>query len=148
MSEAHRRVWAAHVAKLVYPHDPARAVKMIVDYLLGTSLAKLPIEAFTPASAEAVAEFPRRMSLPSFDEISKPLSAWWRDNRPNRFASLPAPMPPDRMPPTPEEIAHVSAVVAEFVGERSKQRAQRPADVRPAYLSREVINAMRAGVAQ
>ena len=79
MSEAHRRVWAAGVAKLVYPADPARATAKIVYYL--PHLTDLPTEAFNPHSAEAVAMAERKMALPSFDEIARPLRAWWRDHK-------------------------------------------------------------------
>lgn len=79
MSEAHRRLWAATVAKLVYPADPARATAKIVDYL--PHLADVSTEAFNPHSAEAVAMAERKMALPSFDEIARPLRAWWREHR-------------------------------------------------------------------
>jgi len=78
--EEHRRRWAGAVAKLVYPLDPPRCAKALVDYL--PLLADLPTEAFTPASAEAVALAERRMAFPSYDEIAKPLRAWWKENRP------------------------------------------------------------------
>ena len=148
MSEAHRRVWAASVAKLVYPVDPARATAKIVDYL--AFLTDVPTEAFNAHSAEAVALYDRRMALPSFDEVAKPLRAWWRENRPRaNLIALGAPTrvlsdPEHKTGPTPEEIAAVEATVKAFVAERSEGARLRPSGVEPKYLTGEALERHRA----
>lgn len=147
MSEAHRRIWAASVAKLVYPVDPARATAKIVEYL--SFLADVPNEAFNVHSAEAVALYERRMALPSFDEIAKPLRGWWKENRPdaNRIRlgtpGRALPEPERKAPPTQDEIAAVSATVAQFVTERSEAARAQPTGVIPKYLTGEALEAFR-----
>jgi hypothetical protein len=143
MNEAHRRVWAASVAKLVYPVDPARATAKIVEYL--PLLSDLPDEAFNPHSMEAVALYERRMALPSFDEIAKPLRTWWRDNRPRTWGA-PSMLPPPVDEPrehTEEEKAAQAAAMAQFLADRSEAAKGRPEDVKPAYLPVETLRAIR-----
>lgn len=142
MNDAHRRQWCAMVAKLVYPVDPARCGAALVGYL--PMLEDLPNEAFGPGSIEAVAMAERRMAFPSFDEVAKPLRAWWRDNRPasQRFPALAPAREEPRTPPTPEEIAYVEARVAEaraICAANRKPETRRA--VKPAYLTPDQLRA-------
>jgi hypothetical protein len=144
----HQKKWTAFAAKLVYPTDPPRAAAALLVFL---PLFKLPDDSFTVASAEAVAMGPRRLAIPSFDEVAVPLFAWWRDHRPDRHAiqaasspypALPGPVLPDR--PTDEAKAAVAAVVAAFVAEvRAKDTYRRP-EVKPAYLTGDALARLRA----
>ena len=143
MSDNHRRQWCAAVAKLVYPVDPARCVSALIGYL--PHLRDLPVEAFNPASAEAVALAERRMAFPSYDEVAKPLRAWWRDNRPalQRFPSIPYEPPPPRSGPTPEEIAYVEARVREaqaICASNRRPETQRP--IKASYLTPTQLRAV------
>lgn len=142
MSDNHRRLWCASVAKLVYPVDPARCGKALVDYL--PLLRDLPDEAFNPVSAEAVAMADRRMAFPSYDEVAKPLRAWWRDHKPaaERFPAL-AHTWEERRPPTPEEIAYAEARTAEALAICAANRrpeTQRP--IKAAYLTPAQLRAV------
>lgn len=143
MNETHRRQWCMAVAKLVYPIDPPRCVKALVDYL--PMFHDLPDEAFNPLSAEEVALAERRMAFPSYDEVAKPLRAWWKANRPpSSYPRLAGPgyVPePPKLPPTPEEIAYVEARVAEVVN-AVKQTQNRPGAVKSAYVTPSQLRAM------
>lgn len=147
MSDNHRRQWCAAVAKLVYPVDPARCVSALIGYL--PLLRDMPDEAFNPHSAEAVALADRRMAFPSYDEVAKPLRAWWRDNRPaeKKFPAL-AHAREERRPRTPEEIAYAEARTAEALAICAANR--RPESLKPikaAYLTPEQLreNVRRTG---
>ena len=141
MSDQHRRVWCGHVAKMVYPIDPARCGRVLVDYL--PLLADLPDEAFTPHSAEAVALFERRMAFPSFDEIAKPLRGWWRENRPHRYRSLPAPEPEAPRLPTEAERAAQAETMRQFREDFAHVWRPRPGSVEPKYLTGEALAEFR-----
>ena len=141
MSETHRRQWCAAVAQLVYPVDPPRCVKALVTFL--PMLGDLPDEAFNPLSAEAVAMADRRMAFPSYDEVAKPLRAWWRDNKPaaQRFPALPHTRE-ERRTPTAEEIAYAEARTAEALAICAANRqSERARGVKAAYLSPEQLRA-------
>ena len=142
MSDNHRRQWCAAVAKLVYPVDPARCVSALIGYL--PHLRDLPVEAFNPASAEAVALAERRMAFPSYDEVAKPLRAWWRDNRPagQKFPAL-THTREARRSPTPEEIAYAEARTAEAIAICASNRrpeTQRP--IKASYLTPAQLRAI------
>lgn len=132
MNENHRRQWCAMVANLVYPFDPARCGAALVSYL--PMLHDLPDEAFNAHSVEAVALADRRMTFPSYDEVAKPLRAWWRDNRPasQRFPALTRAREEPRRPPTPDEIAYAEARTAEALAIcAANRRAERPRAIKP-----------------
>ena len=84
MSNRHRREWCAALAVLCYPTDPPKAARAITAYL--PMLASLPDAAFSPASAEAVASSGRKMAIPAYDEVQRPLTQFWRDNQPRHAA--------------------------------------------------------------
>lgn len=142
----HRTKWLAVLAALVNPLDPARAATAMGAYL--PFLAKLPDAAFCLRSAEAVAMAPRRVSIPSYDELANPLFGYWRDHRPDRheiaqagIKALPAPV--RAAGPTDAEIEAVQATVQQFVqAVRAKGIAQR-VEVKPAYLTGEALKRFR-----
>ncbi len=144
----HRTKWLAILAALVNPLDPARAATAMGAYL--PFLAKLPDEAFNPRSAEAVAMAPRRVSIPSYDELATPLFGYWRDHRPDRHVIAQAgvkmlPAPVRGTGPTEAEIAAVESTVNAFVQSvRAKGIAQR-VEVKPAYLTGEHLKRFRQG---
>ena len=72
-----RPVWVAIIAKLCSPQDAAAAAKNMMAFL--PMLADFPSEAFTPASAEAVAR--KNRFVPSYAQLREALAEWWRDNR-------------------------------------------------------------------
>lgn len=140
MNDNHRRQWCAAVAKLVYPVDPARCVSALIGYL--PLLRDMPDEAFNPHSAEAVALADRRMAFPSYDEVAKPLRAWWKDNRPaaQRFPAIAAPMPEPPSARTPEEIAYAEARVAEALAIcAANRRAESQKPIKASYLTPEQL---------
>ena len=102
-----RKRWFTQLASLTYPASPGQAAEAFKPYL--AMFSDMTDEAFTRASLEFVVCSPRKMAIPSYDEIRKPLSSWWREHRP-LLQALPAPVEPTRAPPTPEEIAAVSAL--------------------------------------
>ena len=110
MTTVIRSKWFAQLASLTYPQSPGQAAEAFKPYL--PMFSDMTDEAFTRASLEAVATSPRKMAIPSYDEIRKPLASWWRDNRPFQ-PTLPAPIIPDRVPPTEAEKAIVSALTRE-----------------------------------
>jgi len=86
--------------------------------------AEFPPGAFCQASLAAVTR--ECQWFPSYAEVARHLSAWWRAHRPMPPA-LPPPVPErENPPPTPEEIARVEQLVAEMT-----------ASLRAAALSRE-----------
>ena len=103
-----RGAWLTELAALCYPQAPGQAMRAFRAYM--PMLADMPDGAFTDDSLEIAATAPRRMAIPSYDEVRKPLSAWWRENFP-RERALPAPREPDRAPPTADEVAAVTARV-------------------------------------
>lgn len=111
-----RREWLTMLAALAYPANPAAAGQAF--RVFEPMLADMPDGAFTRASLDAVVLAPRKMAIPSYDEIRNPLAAWWRENRPYPTA-LPGPRPPERHAPTEAECAHVSRLVRAFTAERA-----------------------------
>jgi len=72
---------------------------------------EFPDAAFTKQSLQHVARQCDK-GLPTYPELAKYLSAWWRKNRP--VLALPPPDPPPRRPePSEEEMEHVRRVTAE-----------------------------------
>lgn len=143
----HRTSWCAIVGGLVYPFDPARAATAITAYL--PLLADLPDAAFSAKSAEVVALAPRRMAIPSYDEVVNPLVKFWRDMPPDR-PRIAQDTPRARSEPIPAagptdaEKAAVDAVVQSFVQSvRAKGVALRK-EVKPAYLTGEALRQFRA----
>ena len=146
MTEEQRK-WCFLLAKLIYPFDSERAGKSLAIYV---PITKLPPEAFTPESAEAVVMAPRRLAIPSYDEVAKPLFAWWRDNRPARVAitygaqSRPAiPAPSRRGGPTDDERDAVTETVQSIVADLSAKSGRARPDVKPAYLTGEALRQFR-----
>ncbi len=71
-----------------------------------------PAGAFTQDSLHHVAA--QCKWFPSYAEVIEHLRGWWREHRPAPPALSPPPPPPPRRPdPTPEEVAHVTALVRE-----------------------------------
>ena len=142
----HRTSWCAIVAALVYPIDPPRAGKAMTAYL--PLLARLPDEAFCARSAEIVALAPRRMAIPSYDEVANPLFGYWRDHRPDRHQIAQAgvkmlPAPVRAAGPTDAEIAAVEATVNSFVQAVRAKGIGRRDEVKPAYLTGEALRLFR-----
>ena len=100
---------------------------MVADYVPLLADA-LPNGAFTEASFGHVAE--RCTFFPAYAELFGHLRAWWRDNRPYPLA-LPAPREPDRPQPTEQDLAAVSAAVAECVAALSEAVERKSASARP-----------------
>lgn len=80
-----QRIWVAFLARLVYPHDSAKAAAAMLHFI---PLLQFPDAAFTNLSAEFVAMAPRRMAIPSYDEVAAPISAWWREHRPSSLVII------------------------------------------------------------
>jgi hypothetical protein len=130
-----RRKWFASLASLTYPASPGRAAEAFKAYL--PMLADMPDAAFTQRSLEAVVDSPRKMAIPAFDEVRKPLRTWWRDNRPF-VTALPAPREPDRPPPTEVERGVIAALTRKALGEIEQVATVSPGErrkVKAAYLS-------------
>jgi hypothetical protein len=72
---------------------------------------EFPPAAFCQDSLSAVAR--QCQWFPSYAEVARHLSEWWRAHRPAPVALPPPPAPEPRPPPTPEEVAHVRELVAE-----------------------------------
>ncbi|AHJ63477.1 Hypothetical protein GbCGDNIH3_1590 [Granulibacter bethesdensis] len=133
-----RRDWFTALAQLTYPTDPAEALRAFRAY--APLLRSMPDAAFTEASLEHVACAPRRMQMPGFDDVRNGLSAWWRAHRPpsralpssGRFSPPPI---PERKPPSPEEVAAVSALLSAWRQERAA-RVEDPASPFRTPLSR------------
>lgn len=151
-----RAEWLLGLAALVFPADPGRAADAFAAY--DPHLEDLPDAAFTPLSLRHVAESPRRMAIPSFDEVRKPLAAWWwkqkitADQRLGRteYPKLPGPPSGERPPPTETERAAVAQMVRAFKASTGYARSQvdRPEDDRPpaAYLAGESLAAARRAI--
>ena len=73
---------------------------------------RFPDGAFTTASLEHVARQCTK-GFPTYPELAGYLSGWWREHRPVIALPAPPPPPPRRPDPTPEEVAHVTALVRE-----------------------------------
>lgn len=131
-----RTKWLAMLASLTYPASPGQAAEAFQPYL--PLLRDLPAAAFTQRSLEAVASAPRKMAIPSFDEVRKPLAAWWKDHRPSPRA-LPEPLPTKRDPPTDEEIAAVREAVAGLVAELQVPDPKSTPKLRSLVLSDEAL---------
>lgn len=71
--------WAITLGGIVSPSFPDEAIEAIKDML---PLLEFPDAAFTTESLKAVARSGRQQAIPSFDELERALSAWWRANRP------------------------------------------------------------------
>jgi hypothetical protein len=125
MTDRIRDEWLSMLANLTYPANPAHAAQAFRGWK--PLLADLPDRAFTRASLEEVVLAPRKMAIPSYDEIRKPLSAWWRDNRPMR--ALAAPRMPDPVSKTPADHEAVAAAARAAIAEL---RAADPVPVRGA----------------
>jgi hypothetical protein len=113
-----RTEWFKVLATLAYPAAPEKAEIAFVAFI--PWFKDLPDAAFTKDSIDHVITSPRKMAIPSYDEIRKPLAAWWRDNRPaavrlaSEYPLLPGPAPHEKREPTEVEKAAVADVVAAF----------------------------------
>ena len=76
--DTHRLKWIATLAALVYPQEVSKAADALKAFL--HLLADLPDGAFSAASLEAVVMAPRRMAIPSYDELRGPLAQWWQSH--------------------------------------------------------------------
>ena len=74
---------------------------------------EFPAAAFCQDSLAAVAR--QCQWFPSYAEVARHLSAWWREHRPSPPALPPPPAPEPRPPPTPEELEHVRRACADVV---------------------------------
>ena len=111
------------LARLVAPMDTPRAAGVLMGYL--PLLDDFSDAAFTVESLKAVAGAERRIFVPSFDEVQRPLRAWWRENRPYQTA-LPAPRAPNPVPPSVEVVQAVSAKMTAW---RAEVAAREPASL-------------------
>lgn len=105
---------------------------------------RFPDGAFTTASLEYVARQAIK-GFPTYGELAAWLAEWWRATRPPPLA-LPAPPPiRQRGEPTPEEIEHVTRVVAETIaalraGAQPVEEWRTARTPKPSYLSPEQLD--------
>ena len=136
-----RAEWFFSLSRLTYPAAPNRAETGFMPFM--PWFDDLPAAVWTKGSLEAVVTSPRKMAIPSYDEIRRPLAAWWRDNRPaeQRLASeyAPLPSPEPRGEPSDIERQAVAEMVKSFKATTSIGRshlttpeAERP---KPRYLA-------------
>lgn len=132
-----RQEWIACLAALTTPHDPPKATSAMMRYL--PFLADLPDTAFTAASVEHVAMQPRRLAIPDLAEVKRPLSEWWRDNRPSapRIALQATEGPRPAYRATPDEQNAVSGLLSAFTGHVAQKphMAQRQNVIAPEVLA-------------
>jgi hypothetical protein len=107
-------------------------------------LERFPDAAFTTASLEYVAAQAVK-GFPTYGELAAWLGDWWRANRPALPALPPPPPIRQRGEPTPEEIEHVTRVVAETIAalRASAQPVEEWRTARtpkPSYLSPEQLD--------
>ena len=123
-----RNEWFAALAALAYPADPSKAQQAFGRYLPWFN--DLPEAAFTKPSLEKVVVSPRRMAIPSYDEIRKPLGAWWRDNGPadvrlqSEYPRFPSPA--SRGEPTSEELQALAVKLAALKADLAVYKAGKP----------------------
>lgn len=134
-----REGWCAQLAKLTYPINPEVAARAFASYL--KLLEDMPDAAFTVRSLEAVATAPRRMTIPSYDEVRGPLAKWWRENRPHALG-LPPPPIATRDLATEAERLVVADKVAAFKAELAARAVDRAEGRPPGRALRPVGNAM------
>lgn len=149
MTRNPRAEWFAILAKLCFPADPQRAEGAFIAYL--PLLTDLPDEAFTDSSLRHVIASSRKMAIPSFDEVRKPLDAWlWQrkitaDQRLGRseYPTFPTTQRAPRTPPSEVEKHIVGEAVKAWKASREKQRAIERPDAKPlspaAYLSGDAL---------
>lgn len=108
-------------------------------------LNRFPDAAFTTDSLEYVAAQAVK-GFPTYGELAAWLADWWRANRPALPALPPPPPIRQRGEPTPEEIEHVTRVVAETIA-ALRASAQPVADwqasslrPKPRYLTPEQLD--------
>lgn len=121
-----RERWFSMLANLVYPALPAHAAEAMKPFL--PMLRDMPDAAFCRASLEAVVMAPRKMLVPSYDELRRPLVEWWRAHRPQTDAlQLPPPtdpgIPTNRAAPSAEEVAGVTRTLTAWRTEQASARA-------------------------
>ncbi|HET6608854.1 MAG TPA: hypothetical protein VFG62_19420 [Rhodopila sp.] len=129
--------WFLALAALTYPSDVKRAQAGLAPYL--PWFDDLPLEVFTRESLEAVVTSPRKMAIPSYDEVRRPLAAWWRDNRPapqrlaSEYPALPGPAAGEQREPTEIERQAVSEMLQAFKASTSygKSSAQKDEATKP-----------------
>lgn len=113
------RIIAAWLAKLadltVTSRDDRRAMGDKLALYATMLDAEFPVGAFTQRSLAAVALECR--FWPAYGELAKPLTAWWRDNRPHPVALPAPPSEPERGERNAEAVAHVRDVVAALRGD-------------------------------
>lgn len=113
-----RTEWFKILAVLAYPAAPEKAEIAFVAFI--PWFKDLPDAAFTSESIDHVITSPRKMAIPSYDEVRKPLAAWWRDNRAaevrlaSDYPQLPGPTPEEKRAPTDIEKAAVANMVEAF----------------------------------
>jgi hypothetical protein len=112
-----RRGWCAKVGTLCAPGLADKASASIALYL--PDLEHFPDACFTAESARAVSRHPRKMAVPSFDEVEAALRQFrstyvWEPPRP----ALAAPQA-GREPPTESEKAAVAGIMAGWRQERA-----------------------------
>jgi hypothetical protein len=74
-----RAEWFTALAALAFPSDAKRAEKALMPFM--PWLDDMPAGAFTRESLHHVITSPRKMAIPSYDEIRKPLAWWWWDQK-------------------------------------------------------------------
>ncbi len=144
MSCQSRFEWFSMLAKLAYPANPGRAEEALMPML--ARFSDLPEHAFTDESLEHVITSPRRMAIPSYDEIRKPLAAWWwerkrtADQRLGRdeWPALPAPAAIVDAAPADarERVAAAMAIFRRNIAEvKATRPPERPIKLDPGHLS-------------
>lgn len=118
-----RRQWCAALAKLVSPSFPADAARALVDML--PAMQHLPDALFTPETLGYVAMWPRRQSVPAFNEIAAALSDYRRTFIHERPRALPAPRHEGRAPPDEAEIAYVRELIEGLLQDLAAARVER-----------------------
>jgi hypothetical protein len=106
------RQWCLSLAVLTAVSISRQEAEMKLAAYVPMLKDRFPDGAFTTASLEHVARQCVK-GFPTYPELAGHLSGWWREHRPMLPALPPPPPIRQRDEPTPEEIAHVEALVRE-----------------------------------
>ena len=121
------REWCVSLGVLTVVSISRDEAEMKLAAYVPLLVSEFPAAAFTTESLQHVARLCHR-GFPTYPEIVNHLSMWWRENR--TLPRIVAPLPEERPPPTPEEIAYVRARVAEVTFALSAGAAAKEAGLR------------------
>lgn len=122
-----RREWCSELAKLVSPSFQLEATEALHEML--PALQHLPDSLFCRRTLTEVAMAKRRQSVPAFDEIVRALNeyrATYVTDPTMRLAARPNhDLPPDRIPPSPEEVRIVTEMLTSYRREAAENAIRR-----------------------